>query len=142
MEMFATSNVNQNSWKFNYANNVFSCTVNVLCYSESVSIVCVQLVAILIVWLYTAVKTVIKFRSSYNAHQNKSNEFLLCFQSSNRFYLCYFSFYGDSKRCQVSFAGDCIGMSSLYRDFPFFKPNSFTVHENIHVDLDSIWIWK
>ena len=28
--------------------------------------------------------------SSYNAHQNNSKECLLCFQSSNRFYLCYF----------------------------------------------------
>ena len=34
--------------------------------------------------------------------------FLLCFQSSNRLHLSYFSFYGDSKRCQLSFAGACI----------------------------------
>ena len=32
-------------------------------------------------------KIVIKVGSSYHVHQNNSNEFLLCFQSSNKFYL-------------------------------------------------------
>ena len=48
--------------------------------------------------------TIIKFNEVYY----NSNGFLLWFQSSNRFYLWYFSFYGDSKRCQVYFADDCI----------------------------------
>ena len=51
-------------------------------------------------------KIVIMVWSSYHVHHNNSNEFLFCFQSSNLFYLCYF--YGDSKRCIVSFAYDCI----------------------------------
>ena len=41
-------------------------------------------------WLYIGVEILIKVVSSYNVHQNNSNEFLLCFQSSNCFYLCYF----------------------------------------------------
>ena len=62
---------------------------------------------------------------SYYAHQNNSNEFLLCFQSSNRFYFCYFSFYGDSKRYQVSFAGDgyiiLCTPKWIFALFPIFK---------------------
>ena len=49
-----------------------------------------------------------KVQSSYNVHQNNSNESLLCLQSSNCVYFCYFWFYGNSKRCLVSFADNCI----------------------------------
>ena len=62
----------------------------------------------LVVWLQTAVKTVIKVRSSYYAYQNNSNQFKLCLQFSNLLYLCCFWFYSDSTRCNVSFTGNCI----------------------------------
>ena len=65
-------------------------------------------------------KSVIKVGSSYHGHQNKSNKFLFCFQSSNLFNLCYFWFYGDLKRCLVSFADDCI-----------HKFNAFCQNKNI-----------
>ena len=48
--------------------------------------------------------------------------FLLCFQSSNRLHLWYFSFYGDSKRCQLSFAGACIKI------LPFSNQEELTRH--------------
>ena len=67
------------------------------------------------------VKTAIKIRSAYYAHQNNSIEYLLCFQSSNRFYLCNFLFYVDSKRCKVCFAGDCITICCFTRIMVFIQ---------------------
>ena len=50
MEMVATSNINHNLCNIKYVDNFFR--VNVLCYPESVTILCVELVATLIFWLF------------------------------------------------------------------------------------------
>ena len=73
-------------------------------------------VQLLIFWLfgYKLLWKLELVRSSYYVHQNRFDEFLFCFQFSNLFYLCYFWFYGDSKRCILSFADDCITLVNFW----------------------------